>query len=458
MKPLKISEVAKAVGGAVNNPDIEDGLIRGVSFDTREAIDDMIFVPLKGENTDGHNFLHEAIKCGAACVFSEIETYVDAIMVKDAAQALKDLAEYYRSLFDVKVIGITGSNGKTSTKDMIASVLAEKYNVVKTIGNFNNEIGLPTTIFNINDKTDVVVLEMGMNHRGEISRLSKIARPDYAVITNIGVAHIENLGSQEEIFKAKSEILDYLTPKGKVYLSGDDNFLTRYRDRKDFIFYGYGIRNAYRANDIEGSGSGLDSSQYTVLLKCGETLEVYVPTPGKHMVMNSLAAVAIGEELGLAPPQIADGIKKFKPSGMRMNIIETNGGMRVIDDCYNASPDSVKAALDVLTQATGNTIAILGDMLELGDASYEMHFDVGAAAARLCIDTIICVGAESEATYEGAYKEFRGGGSNSQIIYFSSKDDCIAQLQTFVKAGDTILVKASRGMRFEDIVHKLAND
>jgi len=456
MKPLKISEVAKAVGGKVNNTEIADRMIVGVSFDTREAMEDKIFVPLKGENVDGHNFLHEAMKCGAACVFSEIETYVDAIMVEDAAQALKDLAEYYRSLFDVKVVGITGSNGKTSTKDMIAAVLAEKYNVVKTIGNFNNEIGLPTTIFNIDDNTDVVVLEMGMNHSGEISRLSKIARPDYAIITNIGVAHIENLGSQEGIFKAKSEILDYLAPDGKVYLCGDDNFLIRYRDRKNFTFYGYGMRNTYRANDIEGGG--LDSSQYTVLMKTGETLEVYVPTPGKHMVLNSLAAVAVGEELGLSPAQIANGIKKFKSSGMRMNVIETNGGMHVIDDCYNASPDSVKAALDVLIQASGNTIAILGDMLELGEQSYDMHFEIGAEAARLCIDTIICVGEESEATYEGAYNEFRSGASNSQIIYFNSKDDCLAQLGTFVKAGDTILVKASRGMRFEDIVNKLVHD
>ncbi|MDR2183931.1 MAG: UDP-N-acetylmuramoyl-tripeptide--D-alanyl-D-alanine ligase [Clostridiales bacterium] len=455
MKPLKISEVAEAVGGRINNPEIADRLIIGVSFDTREAMHDMIFVPLKGKNTDGHNFLHEAMKCGAACVFSEIETYVDAIMVKDAAQALKDLAEYYRSLFDVKVVGITGSNGKTSTKDMVAAVLAEKYNVVKTIGNFNNEIGLPTTIFNIDDDTDVVVLEMGMNHRGEISRLSKIARPDYAIITNIGVAHIENLGSQEEIFKAKSEILDYLAPGGKVYLSGDDNFLARYRDRKNFVFYGYGLRNTYRANEIEGNS--LDSSQYAVLLKDGRTLEVYVPTPGKHMVMNSLAAVAVGEEMGLAPAQIADGIKKFKSSGMRMNVIETNGGMRVIDDCYNASPDSVKAALEVLLQATGNTMAILGDMLELGEQSYDMHFDIGAEAARLCIDTIICVGENSEATYEGAYSEFRSGASNSQIIYFNSKHDCMAQLDAFVKPGDTILVKASRGMRFEDIVRKLVD-
>jgi len=457
MKPLKISEVAKAVGGTINNPDIADKLIVGVSFDTREAMDDMIFVPLKGENTDGHNFLHEAMKCGAVCVFSEVETYIDAIMVEDAAQALKDLAEYYRSLFDVKVVGITGSNGKTSTKDMIASVLAEKYNVVKTIGNFNNEIGLPTTIFNIDENTDVIVLEMGMNHSGEISRLSKIARPDYAVITNIGVAHIENLGSQEGIFKAKSEILDYLAPNGKVYLCGDDNFLTRYRDRRSYIFYGYGMRNSYRATDIDGGG--LDSSMYTVTLKNGETLEAYLPTPGRHMVLNSLAAIAIGEEFGLTAAQIAEGIKKFKSSGRRMNVIETNGGMRVIDDCYNASPDSMKAALEVLIQAQdGNTIAILGDMLELGESSYDMHFDVGAEAAKLCIDTIICVGEASEATYEGAYNAFRDGGSNSQIIYFGSKDDCMAQLDAFVKPGDTILVKASRGMRFEDIVSKLVND
>ena len=455
MKPLTIDQVAKAVGGTPNRPDMADVTISGVSFDTREAMEGKLFIPLKGAHHDGHEFLHEAVKCGAACVISERETFVDAIIVKDAAQALKDLAEYYRSLFDVKIIGITGSNGKTSAKDMIASVLSEKYKVVKTIGNFNNEIGLPTTIFNIDETTEVAVLEMGMNNLGEISRLSKIAKPNYAIITNIGVAHIENLGSQENIFKAKSEILDHLSPDGKVYLNGDDDFLLRYRDRKDFIFFGRSLRNAYKP--LEEENTDLYSSNYSIVLKNGEKLDIYVPSPGRHMVMNSLVAVALGEELGLDAAQIAEGIRRFKSSGMRMNVIETTGGMRVIDDCYNASPDSVKAALEVLTKAEGNTVAILGDMYELGENTSEMHFDVGVEAARLCISTIICVGESSEATYEGAYSQYRTNASNSEIIYFNSKQDCIDHLPRIVRPGDTILVKASRGMKFEEIVSWLGD-
>ena len=455
MKPLTIDQVAKAVGGRPNRNDIGDVLIRGVSFDTREAMQEKLFIPLKGAHHDGHEFLLDAMKSGASCVLSEKDTFVDAIIVKDTAQALKDLAEYYRSLFDVKIIGITGSNGKTSAKDMIASVLSEKYKVIKTIGNFNNEIGLPITIFNIDETTEVVVLEMGMNHMGEISRLSKIARPNYAVITNIGVAHIENLGSQENIFKAKSEIMDYLAADGKVYLNGDDDFLLRYRDRKNVTYFGRGLRNAYSPDEEENSD--LYCSTYNIKLKTGETADIYVPSPGRHMVMNSLVAVALGEELGLTATQIENGIRRFKSSGMRMNIIETTGGMRVIDDCYNASPDSVKAALEVLNKADGNTVAILGDMYELGDNSFDMHFQVGVEAANLCIGTIICVGENSEGTYEGAYSQFRQGATNSEIIYFNSKHDCISQLPRIVRPGDTILVKASRGMKFEEIVSLLGD-
>jgi len=436
-----------------NRPDIGDRPISGVSFDTREAMDGKLFVPLVGTVHDGHDFLEEAVNCGAACVISERETHVDAVIVKDAAQALKDLAEYYRSLFDVKVIGITGSNGKTSTKDLVASVLSEKYRVVKTIGNFNNEIGLPTTIFNIDATTEVVVLEMGMNHSGEIHRLSKIARPDYAVITNIGVSHIENFGSQEGIFSAKSEILDYLSPMGKAFFNGDDAFLTRYRERENAVFFGYDLQNAYRP--IADEITDMYGTSYTTTLKNGESVDIYVPSPGRHMVMNSLIAVALGDELGLSAAQIADGLSKFKPSGMRMSIIETDGGMRVIDDCYNASPDSMKAALEVLAKAEGNKVAILGDMLELGGASFEMHNAVGLDAARLGINTIICVGEHAEGIYEGVFSYF-ADGSSCDAIYYASKNECIAQLERHVRPGDTVLVKASRGMRFEEIVSRLS--
>jgi len=448
---MTIGEAAKAVGGTINRPEIADRLIHGVSTDTRLDTDGKLFVPLAGAGRDGHDFIHEAIKGGAVCVFSARQTDADAIIVKDTGQALKDFAEYYRQLFDVKVIGITGSYGKTSTKDLMAAVLAEKYNVVKTFANHNNEIGLPLTIFDIDDGTDVVVLEMGMDRRGEISRLSKIARPDYAVITIIGVAHIENLGSQEEIFNAKSEIFDYLATDGKIFLNGDDDFLNRYRGRANTTFYGYGADNAYRASDAQDNG--LSGLQYTATLRSGEKVDISVPSPGMPMVMNSLVAAALGDEFGLSAAQITAGISKYTPSGMRMSIIDTPGGVKIIADCYNASPASVKAALDVLNRAEGNTIAILGDMLELGEASSDMHYDTGATAARLGTGTIVCVGENSQHTYEGALSI----DSDSRIIYFANKDECIAQLPILVKAGDTVLVKASRGKRFEDIVDHLSN-
>ncbi|MCL2398087.1 MAG: UDP-N-acetylmuramoyl-tripeptide--D-alanyl-D-alanine ligase [Defluviitaleaceae bacterium] len=454
MKPLRIDEVARAVGGRLNRPEVGGTMITGVSFDTRGDMTGKLFVPLKG-NRDGHDFLQDAVNAGAMCVFSEIETRLDAIIVPDAFAALRDLAEYYRTLFNVKIVGITGSNGKTSAKDMVAAVLAEKYNVVKTMGNFNNEIGLPTTIFNIDDDTQVAVLEMGMNHRWEIHRLSKIARPNYAVITNIGVAHIENLGSQEEIFRAKSEIMDYMADDGRIFLNGDDPFLLRYRDREDVTFFGRTMKDGYKATNEETTA--LDGSRYTTRLKSGEEVDIYVPIPGRHMVMNSLVAVALGEELGLTGAEIAAGISKFKPSGMRMNIFETVGGIRIIDDCYNASPDSVKAALEVLCQAERNTMAILGDMYELGEDSHAMHYDVGAEAARLCIGTIICIGPYSEAAYNGAHAQYQAGTSTSRIMHFDSKQDCISQLPHIVKSGDTVLVKASRGMKFEEIVGFLSD-
>jgi len=453
MKPLKLSEIAQAVGGRLNNPAKAETTICGVHFDTRQDVRGKLFVAIKGV-MDGHDFIENAIADGAVCVLSEKETDATAIIVQDTMTALGELAAYYRGLFDVKIVGITGSCGKTSCKDMIASVLGERLNVVKTQGNFNNEIGMPLTIFNITDETDVAVLEMGMNHRWEIHRLSKIARPDVCVITNIGLAHIENLGSQEEIFNAKSEIMDFMNPNGQVFLHGDDEFLIRYKDRQNVTFYGHDAHNSYRPENERDEG--LDGTTYTTKLKNGENFEVFVPLPGGHMVTNSLAAVAIGDYFGLDGKQIAAGLENFRPTGMRMDIFDTPSGIKVIADCYNANPTSMRAALEVLAKADGDTVAILGDMFELGEDSKQLHHDLGCDAARLCLDMIICVGVDAEAMYEGAYSQSSRGASNSQIMYFQNKDSLIEHIERIVKAGDTVLVKASRGMQFEEIVRKLS--
>jgi UDP-N-acetylmuramoyl-tripeptide--D-alanyl-D-alanine ligase len=452
LKPLRIDEIAKAVGGRVNRPEIGIQLVNGVSFDSRDDMAGKIFVPLKGSKADGHDFLVHAVEKGAACIFSQRETGLPAIMVDDTAKALRDLASYYRGLFDIKIIGITGSSGKTSAKDMVAAVLGERFKVLKTQGNFNNEIGLPMTIFNINDDTEVAVLEMGMNNRWEIHRLGQIARPDAAIITNIGVAHIENLGSQEEIFKAKSEIMDFLAADGRIFLYGDDEFLMRYRNRPGTIFYGRNSRNDYRPENEQLLG--LTGSSYTTKLLNGEPVEVHLKTPGRHMVTNSLAAVAVGDYLGLSAAEIAAGLANYQPSGMRMEIIETKRGNKIIADCYNANPDSMKAALEVAQNSKGNKVAILGDMFELGEDSYKMHYVVGQKAAQSGINTIICVGALAKGIFDGILTE----NPNSGAMHFNDKEALLGHINDIIKPGDTILLKASRGMKFEEILKFLERE
>ncbi|MCL2575500.1 MAG: UDP-N-acetylmuramoyl-tripeptide--D-alanyl-D-alanine ligase [Defluviitaleaceae bacterium] len=452
MKPLKISDIAAAVGGELNNTAIANDYVNGVSFDTRNISRGMLFVPLKGAR-DGHDFLQIAIDNGAVCALSEQRTDLPAIYVDDTKKALGDLAHYYRNLFDIEVIGITGSSGKTSTKDMVATVLSQKFNVIKTKGNFNNDIGMPITIFDIDEATEVAVLEMGMNNRHEITYLSKIARPDIAIITNIGVAHIENLGSREEIFNAKSEILDGLKSDGRVFLHGNDDFLPSHANRANVTYYGVSELSGYVPQNIDDNG--LDGFSYSIVLKSGKNVDIAVPSPGYHMLTNSLAAVAVAEYLGLSSEQIVKGIAAYRPTGMRMDVRKSSSGARIIADCYNANPDSMRAALNVLSAEDGDCVAILGDMKELGENSAQMHYDIGRNAAELGIDMIVCIGLEAEQIYEGAYYEYRKGGTNSKIMYFADKMAFLEVAQKLIKPEDTVLVKASRGMQFEEIVEHL---
>jgi len=283
------------------------------------------------------------------------------------------------------------------------------------------------------------VLEMGMNHRFEIHRLSEIARPDYAVITNIGTAHLENLGSQEEIFRAKSEIFEFLKPDGKVFLNGEDNFLLRYRGRENFEFFGYNGNNNVIADKIEEIG--MDGTHF----RLNGSQQIFLPAPGRHMVLNALAACALGIELGLTPAQIAAGIEDFAPSGHRMSVIDA-GKIRVIDDCYNASPESMKAALDVLTDAqAGRKVAILGDMFELGLDSVQFHHNVGAYAAGKEIDVIIAIGEDAKHL----------ANAIPSALHFYSKAAFINEMEKHVQENDTVLVKASNGMGFDEIVKTL---
>ncbi len=451
MKPITLEAIAKAVNGKISDEKYNNIIIENITTDTRKIAEGDLFIPLKGENFDGHNFIQQAFESGALCCLSaeNIETYKPCIYVSDTRVALRDLAEYYISLFNIPVVGITGSVGKTTTKDMIASVLMQKYNVLKTEGNFNNEIGLPLTVFRITDDTEVVVLEMGMNSFGEIHNLSKIAKPDIAVITNVGVSHIENLGSREGILKAKCEIFDYIKNNGTAILNIDNDMLRTLEGKTSFKTLWYGIENKkdiYADNIVK---NGVESISCDIHMN-NEMFNVCIPVPGEHMVLNAMAAALVGKTLDLSISEIKRGIEEFVPTKMRMAVFKTKNGTTLINDAYNANPVSMKASIDVLSGVEGEKIAILGDMFELGDFAEKMHYDTGVYAAQKNIDKIICIGNISKSMYEGAVS--LGGNA----FYFETQEDFFENgFEKLINKGATVLVKASRGMHFEKTAEKI---
>jgi UDP-N-acetylmuramoyl-tripeptide--D-alanyl-D-alanine ligase len=448
---IRISQIAEIVNGKlISNNNVElDCVINGIKTDSRFNLNGCLFVPITGENFNGHDFIKQAIENGAVCSLSEYELNLEipTIIVKSTLNALKKLAEYYRSLFDIQMIAITGSIGKTTTKDLIYSILSQKYKVLKTEGNFNNEIGLPLTIFNLNDEHEYAVIEMGMNHFGEIHNLSYIAKPNIAVITNIGISHLEHLGSREGIKKAKFEIFDFMKKNGQIVLNGDDDLLNN--SNKENTNY-FGIENN---NDIFATNiiiNELDSVEFTINYM-DESFDVKINTPGKHMVVNVLCAALVGFLADLTKEQIKKGISDFKPSKMRMNVITTNK-YTIINDVYNSSPDSVKAAIDALSYCSTRKIAILGDMLELGAASKKIHEEIGEYVSTKNIDIVICIGEFSKFTFDVFIK------NGVKAFYFKNQDEVINSLENILSLNDTILVKASRGLGLEKTVLHIENN
>lgn len=461
MIDIDLNTVAKAVHGKLCNALFADNLlINGVCIDTRDNLKDKLFIPLAGKNVDGHSFINTAYENGATCILTEVEinTNKPYILVKSTFQALKDFAKYYRTLFNIPVIAITGSVGKTTTKDLTHSILSKKYRTLKTEGNFNNEIGLPLTIFRLDHSIEVLVLEMGMNNFGEINNLSEIAKPSICLITNIGEAHIENLGSREGILKAKSEIFNYMDKNGCVILNGDDNMLIKLKDKLDKPYFYYLNKKSdkfFTAYDIKYNGIKGTSCIIKIL---DDEFIVNIPISGEYMVYNSLAASVVGKVLGLTNKQIQKGIESFKPSKNRMDIINING-YTLINDVYNSSPTSVKSAINALYNHNGRKVCILGDMLELGKYANTMHYEVGIYAIEKGIDLLICIGNLSYKTYEGANEQLKKLGINNQdIMYFKTKEDFLMEGTALLNKDDTILIKASRGMQFEDIIEKLKED
>ncbi len=458
METLKCREIVNAVNGVLISGDLETEF-SNITTDSRKITKGDFFIPLVGERFDGHNYVKASFEQGAAGCLIHKDTSCDkgqvVIKVEDTLCALRKLSAYYRQKFAIPFVGITGSVGKTSTKDMVWSVLKKKFKVLKTQGNFNNEIGVPLTVFNLDASHEAAVVEMGMSGFGEISRLTSIVKPDIAIITNIGLSHIEKLGSRQNILKAKMEIFEGLKSNGLVILNGDDNLLYGLKNLLKYrtVFYGMEDGLDYQAYNISSQGESGTSFEIDI---GNNSYKVHVPVPGIHNIHNALAALAAGIELNIPAKDIIEGIGEFAPGKMRQNITEHNG-IKIINDAYNASPQSMEAAINVLMDVAdkNRTIAVLGDMLELGDISIKAHKDVGMFAVSKDVSYIVAVGEQGKNIAEGA---LAAGTSKARVLHFENNSDAGKFLLEFVKPGDVLLVKGSRGMKMEEIVNLLTTN
>ncbi len=434
--------------------------LSGVTIDSREVKTGDLFIPFIGERTDGHLYIKQALDAGAAGAFYNLDKPLDQnlprdfllIGVKDSLTALQQLAAAYRKKFDLQVIGITGSSGKTTTKDFIAGVLSAKYKILKTTGNLNNEIGLPLTILQLDQSHQVAVLEMGMTAPGEIMTLCEIARPTIGVITNIGEAHIEQLGSIEAIARAKGELLDYLGSGGVAVLNGDDPRLLEVRKRYPGKVFYYG----FNQGDIKGLKLSQRGENSFFRVRFPDKSEGWFesPLPGRESAGNALAALTVGYTLGLSLPQIEKGLAKSETTAGRLQVLLDHEGMVIIDDTYNANPSSVQAAINVLAELGGNkTVAVLGDMLELGNIAEEAHRSVGRIAAESKIGFLVTVGKMTLFSAEEA------GKAGLKGCHCTSHEEALEVLEKLNLAKDWhILVKGSRGMQMEKIVQALTRE
>ena len=454
MKNLTIKNLTEVCSGTYHGPEnVMDREVSSITTDSRKIEKDSLFVPIVGERVDAHRFIPDVMSKGALVTLSERELEnadFPYIQVGSSLQAVKDIAEFYLKQLQIPVVGITGSVGKTSTKEVIASVLAQKYNVLKTLGNFNNELGLPLTVFRLRDEHQIAVLEMGISHFGEMHRLAKVARPDICVITNIGQCHLEFLKDRDGILRAKTEIFDFLKEDGCIILNGDDDKLDTIEEVKGIkpIFFGVKGQKPVYADEIESLGlSGIACTIHAD----GESIRVTVPIPGWHMVLNALAATAVGRALGLTMQEIKAGIEALEPVGGRFHIIN-HGDIQIIDDCYNANPVSMKSSIEVLSHAKGRTIAVLGDMGELGSDEKKLHHEVGEAVGENHIHTLFAAGELAKEYAAGAAEK----SSDVDIHYFEDRETMTQELLSYVKEGDTILVKASHFMEFPKVVEALS--
>lgn len=428
--------------------------IHGVSIDSRNIDENNLFVPFKGENTDGHRFVEQALEDGAGAAFYQNDAKPDheiegpIIWVDDTLLALQELAKAYLKHVNPKVIAVTGSNGKTTTKDMIESVLKPAFKVKKTQGNYNNEIGMPLTILQLDEDTEISILEMGMSGFHEIELLSEIAHPDIAVITNIGESHMQDLGSREGIARAKFEIVSGLKPGGVFIYDGDEPLLKPHVDTlKDTEAISIGLA---QDNSVVCSVEQHDAMGIAFTLNTNEHYQI--PILGTHNMRNAAIAISIGKILGLSYEEIQENISKVKLTGMRMELHRTDSNISVINDAYNASPTSMKAAIDTLAAMDGRKILILADVLELGENSAEMHASVGDYLQDKGINLLLTFGDEAVHIYEN------GKANVDEAHHFNHKNELIEFITQHAQAEDKILIKGSRGMKLEEVSDALIHN
>jgi len=450
MKNFTIRQFAESCGAKYFGPEeVFHQRINGVVIDSRLVKEGDLFLAVEGQKVDGHQFIPDVYQKGAICAVSQKKLLNPSgpyLLVKDTLQALKDGAEAYRKTLDIPVIGITGSVGKTSTKEMVSSVLSQKFQVLKTPGNFNNEIGLPLTIFMIDPCHEAAVLEMGINHFGEMRRLSKIARPTHCIFTNIGLSHLEFLESRDGILKAKMEMLDYASKDAKVIINGDDDKLILLKDRT--ISFGLQKTNQIYADEIKNLGQdGICCTIHTGKQK----INVTIPLLGVHTIYNALAGTCVGLSLGLHPNEIKRGIESIAALAGRGNVLHTSR-YTVFDDCYNANPVSMCAMLDVLESSDARKVAILGDMGELGEDSASLHASVGEHLKNLHIDVLITIGTLSKNIHQAALS----ASPQTKCLHYANKNHFFEEMDSILQDGDAILVKASHAGGFEEIVHTLS--
>ncbi|MBP8641029.1 MAG: UDP-N-acetylmuramoyl-tripeptide--D-alanyl-D-alanine ligase [Oscillospiraceae bacterium] len=451
MKNLTIENIICAVHGVWHGDTALLGReIASVTTDSRSVEKDCLFAAIKGENNDGHDYIGLAIEKGALCVLAErsIEgSALPTIVVQNTVEALGDLAAFYRRQFDIPVLGITGSVGKTTAKEMVSAVLSHRFKVHKTAKNLNNDLGVPLTLFGLNESHEFAVIEMGISHFGEMRRLAEIVRPDMALYTSIGSAHLEFLGDFDGVLKAKSELLEFLPNNGIVFVNGDNEALQKLSCEQEICRYGVSRGCDVTAENIRLFGT--DGMELEIV-SGSRRIHARINSFGVHMVTAALGAAAVGIHMGLTNEEILDGIAAYIPVGSRSGIIKTDK-ITIIDDCYNANPTSVAAAIDSLSLLPNRRVCILGDMGELGKTAARLHFETGLHAAEKGVDLVIACGELSASTAEGA----KNGGGN--VLYFEEKSKLLSELPRLIEYGDAVLVKASHSRKFEEIVEALIN-